>query len=104
MRVVVADDDRVTTTVLVHALKKWDIDVSVAHDGGTAWELLSSGPPVSMAIVDWEMPGLDGISLCQRVRSRPSLAGLYLILLTGRSSRLDLVTGLEAGEIGRAHV
>jgi len=97
MRVVVADDDRVTTTVLSHALQKWGIQAEVANDGETAWNLMSGPQPVSLAIVDWEMPGLDGIELCRRVRSRPSLAAMYLILLTGRSSRLDLVTGLEAG-------
>jgi len=96
-RVVVADDDRVTTTVLSRVLEKWGIEAVVAGDGPSAWQLLTSGESFSLAIVDWEMPGLDGIELCRRVRREPLLAGLYLILLTARSSRLDLVTGLEAG-------
>jgi two-component system cell cycle response regulator len=97
MRVVVADDDRVTTTVVAGALTKWGIEAVVANDGVSAWNLLCGQPPASLAIVDWEMPGLDGIELCRRVRSQPALSAMYLILLTGRSSRPDLVTGLEAG-------
>ncbi len=97
MRVVIADDDRVTTTILSSALKEWDIEAEIADDGISAWRLLTSGEPTALAIIDWEMPGLDGIELCRRARREPALAGLYLILLTVRASRMDLVTGLEAG-------
>ncbi len=97
MRAVIADDDRVTTTVLARALQQQGLDVEIANDGASAWQLLNSGRPTSLAIMDWEMPGLDGIELCRRIRNEPSLVDTYLILLTGRGSRLDLVTGLEAG-------
>jgi diguanylate cyclase (GGDEF)-like protein len=96
MRVVVADDDRVTTTLLTHALARFGLDVAVAHDGLTAWDLLSNGPAPALAILDWTMPGLDGIELCRRIRAT-SLAGTYVVLLTGRDSRADLVAGLDAG-------
>jgi len=97
MRALIADDDRVTTAILVAALRSWDIDTTVAHDGAAAWETLQAGPPPELVIIDWMMPGLDGIELCRRIRRTSSLAPTYVMLLTGRSSRVDLVAGLDAG-------
>ena len=97
MRAVIADDDRTTTAILSKALTQSGIDVAVADDGMAAWQLLNAPAAPSLAIVDWMMPGLDGIELCRRVRRSPSLAGLYMILLTGRNSRSDMITGLDAG-------
>jgi len=97
MRALIADDDPVTRAILIQALKPWNMEVTVATDGTEAWDALSSGPPPEIAIVDWMMPGLDGIELCRRIREYPALAGIYVILLTGRGSRMDLVAGLDAG-------
>jgi len=71
--------------------------VVVALDGLAAWDLVRTDPTPSLAIVDWMMPGIDGPELCRRVRQDPSRAGLYIILLTGRTSRADIVAGLDAG-------
>ncbi len=96
MRALIADDDRGTTAILSKTLQRWNIDVTVAHDGTAAWDLLRAGGP-SLAIVDWMMPGLDGPELCRRIRLDPSLGHMYVILLTGRDKRADLVAGLDAG-------
>jgi two-component system chemotaxis response regulator CheY len=97
MRTLVADDDPIATAILTHALASCGVDVTVVHDGVAAWQLLNGVQPPSIAIVDWMMPGLDGIDLCNRVRSTPRLSGTYIILLTGRDSRADLVAALDAG-------
>jgi diguanylate cyclase (GGDEF)-like protein len=97
MRALIADDDPITRAILVKALKAFSMDVTVATDGNEAWEALSTGPAPEIAIIDWMMPGMDGIELCRRVREYPALAGIYVILLTGRGSRMDLVAGLDAG-------
>jgi two-component system, cell cycle response regulator len=97
MRALIADDDRVTRTVLANALQQWGIEVAAAEDGVAAWEMLRGGEPPDIAILDWVMPGLDGVDLCRRVRANPSLAGMYVLLLTGRATREDLVAGLDAG-------
>src|SRR2546423_6417610 len=97
MRALIADDERTTTAVVSDALRGWGLDAVIAHDGPAAWQHLTSVQPPALAVIDWVMPGLDGIELCRRVRSTPRLSGTYMILLTGRNSRSDLVAGLDAG-------
>lgn len=96
MRALVADDDRAAAAIVSHGLLSWGFEVDIAHDGDTAWMVLNQHTP-SLAIIDWEMPGLDGPELCRRLRDTPALAHLYVVLLTARSSRSDLVRGLESG-------
>src|SRR5258708_35027800 len=97
MRALIADDDPIATAILCSALKRWDIEVTCAADGAAAWKQLADGPAPDLAIIDWMMPVLDGIEICRRIRQHASLAGMYVLLLTGRGSRADLVAGLDAG-------
>lgn len=69
MRAVVADDDRGTATMLAAALRRWDFDVHVADDGTAAWNAIADGRGPTLAVVDWMMPGADGIEICRRARS-----------------------------------
>src|SRR5206468_9639126 len=93
MRALIADDDRIATEILASALKRMKIDVAVAHDGAAAWELLTAADGPSLAIIDWMMPALDGLELCRRIRRDAAHAHMYLILLTGRDDRQDVVAG-----------
>jgi sigma-B regulation protein RsbU (phosphoserine phosphatase) len=97
VRILIADDDRVTTTMLGRILEGWGFEVIMAHDGAAAWERIIGEAPPALAIVDWMMPMLDGVELCRRIRAAPLRSPVYVILLTARSSRQDLVAGLEAG-------
>jgi diguanylate cyclase (GGDEF)-like protein len=97
MRVLIADDDSGTRLVLASALKALGMDIALASDGCAAWELLKEGTGPSLALVDWEMPGMDGLELCHRIRGHASVMQMYLILLTGRDSREDVIAGLNAG-------
>ncbi len=97
MRILIADDDRTSTMMLGRTLVEWGFEVVVVHDGTAAWEHIIGDAPPALAIVDWMMPGLDGIELCRRIRATPRQSPVYVILLTARSSRQDLVAGLEAG-------
>jgi len=97
MRALIADDDPVAAMAVSRSMSNWGFETAVVHDGLAAWEHLTSSDPASLAIVDWEMPGLEGPELCRRVRSDTQRAHLYVILLTARNSSTDLVAGLEAG-------
>ena len=96
MRALIADDDRVNAAALAGSLRRWDFEVIVAHDGAEAWTACRESRP-SLAILDWMMPGLDGLELCKRIREAPEHANMYVLLLTGRDSRVDVVAGLNAG-------
>lgn len=96
-RILVADDDPVSLRILQKALEKWGHKVIVARDGTEAWQALTMPDAPQMAILDWMMPGMDGLTLCRRVRSVPSTPARYLILLTARNNYTDIAAGLEAG-------
>ena len=97
MKVLIAEDDTVSRRLLEATLIRWGYEVVVASDGVEAWEALRSDGAPSLAILDWMMPGLDGLEVCRRIRKMPSSTPPYLILLTAKGGREDLVTGLEAG-------
>jgi len=97
MRALIADDDRVATTLLASVLARCGLETTAVHDGVAAWNLLQTGPAPPLVVLDWVMPGLDGLELCRRIRRDPALAHTYIVLLTAREGRADLVNGLEAG-------
>jgi phosphoserine phosphatase RsbU/P len=97
MRILIADDDRMSTLMLSRNLERWGFEVVVAHDGASAWAHIIGDTPPALAIVDWMMPIVDGIELCRRIRKASLSTPVYVILLTSRTSRQDLVAGLEAG-------
>jgi diguanylate cyclase (GGDEF)-like protein len=96
VKILVADDDRVTLRLLDRILTEAGYDVLLAGDGAAAWSLCLSDSP-SLVITDWEMPGLDGIALCSRIRQSEKEGYTYVIFLTGRSDRAHLIQALSAG-------
>lgn len=98
MRILVADDDRVSRIALNAILGNAGHEAVVAEDGDKAWDVLREGG-VDIAILDWMMPGLKGIELCERIREqeREGRGYVYVMLLTGMDDRKDVVAGLEAG-------
>jgi DNA-binding response OmpR family regulator len=97
MHAVVADDDRATAAIVTNLLKQFNIAVTVAHDGNAAWALLTTAPPPALAVIDWMMPGIDGLELCRRIKAEPTLSTTHVILLTARNNQEDVVTALRAG-------
>ena len=95
MRALVADDDRGTATMLKGMVEKWGIDVCMVHDGAAAWAALQQDPTIALAILDWMMPGMDGVEVCQRIRERNKI--VYVIMLTSRGTKENIVEGLHAG-------
>lgn len=98
MKILIADDDPITRRLLESSLAQPGHEIITTHDGQQAWEMLQrmDGPP-PLLVLDWLMPGIDGLELCRRVRKTPELQLAYVILLTSRGHREDIVEGLEAG-------
>jgi len=97
MRILIADDDAVSRRLLERTLQDWGYEVAIARDGAEAWAALSGEDRPQLAVLDWMMPGLDGPELCRRTRAMDAQIPVYVILLTARAERADVVAGLEAG-------
>ena len=93
----IAEDDRVTGEILARTLQRWNYATTLVADGADAWERLHAATEPTLAILDWMMPGMDGPEVCRRVREELPLANMYLLLVTARESRGDVVAGLDAG-------
>ncbi len=96
LSVLVAEDDRITRSLLEKHLSQWGLRVHLADNGQQAWEILKK-TEVRIAILDWMMPGVEGPELCRQLRLLKKPRYTYLILLTSRDSAVDLIEGLEAG-------
>ena len=97
MKVLIADDDPVSLCLLKTMLTKWGYEIVVACDGNQAWKILQEGGGPPLAILDWMMPGMEGIEICQKVRQLKCSVPPYLILLTAKKEKEDVVAGLDAG-------
>lgn len=97
MRILIADDDRVSLRLLETDLQKWGHEVLAVANGTATWEAMQKEDAPGLAIVDWMMPGLDGVEICRRARQRSPARPLYIILLTARSGSGDVVQALDAG-------
>jgi diguanylate cyclase (GGDEF)-like protein len=97
MRVLAAEDNPVIQTVLQTMLTWWGYLPVVARDGLEAWEILQGDDAPRLAVLDWMMPGADGVELCRRVRAAGREPYTYILLLTARNDSQDLVEGLDAG-------
>ena len=97
MKTLIAEDDSVSRRLLQAALQKWGYDVTVTTQGHEAWEAIQQPGAPSLLILDWLMPELDGVEICRRIRASETLKSSYVILLTSRGSKEDIVEGLEAG-------
>ena len=97
MRVLIADDDPVLRHALARQLAKWNFDPVVCANGLEVRALINEQAMPPLALIDWNMPGVDGLSLCGEIRAMPEASTVYLILITSNRSRADVVSGLTCG-------
>jgi diguanylate cyclase (GGDEF)-like protein len=95
--VLIAEDDPISRRVLQSRLQNWGYRVMATENGATAWEILQEGNAPDLLILDWMMPGIDGLELCCRIRERQRTPYQYILLVTGKDNKEDVVKGLEAG-------
>ena len=97
MRVLAAEDNPVFQSMLRTMLTKWGYLPVIARSGTEAWRILESGDAPRLAVLDWMMPGMDGVEICRRVRGANREPYIYLLLLTARTDSQDLIEGMDAG-------
>jgi two-component system cell cycle response regulator len=97
MKILIADDEAVSLKLLEARLRKWGYEVIAVRDGSEAWQVLAREGSPGLAILDWQMPGIDGLELCRRLRQLNREPYVYVILLTAKNRSEDVVAGLEAG-------
>ena len=97
MKIPIAEDDPVLRRILEGFLMKWGYDLVVTKDGAEAWRALEQEAAPPLAVVDWMMPGMDGLELCRKVRERGAGPYTYILLLTAKGQKEDIVRGIEAG-------
>ncbi|MHC4229850.1 MAG: protein kinase domain-containing protein [Planctomycetota bacterium] len=97
MKVLIADDDPMWRKLLSQNVQQWGYEVATAEDGQQAWDILQERGAPRVAILDWQMPELDGVEICRRIRSSLNLPFIYTIILTSRDTRDDMVVGFESG-------
>lgn len=96
-KILIADDSLLSCALLQRTLSAWGFDVTVAHDGNEAVAALSAEDGARLAILDWMMPGLDGVEVCRRVRRLPHLPYTYIVMLTSMTDKEELANALQAG-------
>ena len=96
MKILLAEDAKISRMALARHLEIWGHEVSLAEDGEQAWQHFCSGQ-FDIVITDWEMPRLSGLELVRRIRQAPREVYTYLIMLTGHAEMSNLVKGIEAG-------
>jgi two-component system, cell cycle response regulator len=96
-RILAAEDNPVFQSMLRSLLTRWGYEAVIARNGYEAWDILQSPDSPRLAVLDWMMPGMDGVELCRRVRSGAREPYVYILLLTARTESQDLVEGMDAG-------
>jgi two-component system chemotaxis response regulator CheY len=97
MKVLVAEDEAITRSVLEANLRNWGYEVTAVSDGSEALDIVYQPKPPSIVITDWMMPRMDGLELCRKIRNIQKTQYIYIIILTTKGEKKDIIEGLEAG-------
>src|ERR1700730_16106464 len=96
MRVLIADDDPISLLLLQRTLQQWGYEVTAARDGAEAWRFFEERD-FPLVISDWVMPGMDGLELVRRIRASSRPGYVFVILLTAKTHKGEVVEGMAAG-------
>lgn len=97
MKILIADDDLTSRAMLTAIVSKLGYKVTTVADGESAWNELHKENPPRLLLLDWVMPGIDGLELCKRIRADNKLKQPYIIFITAKEDKTDLISGLDAG-------
>lgn len=96
IKILIIDDDRIIQLVIKHALQEQGYEIILANNGVKGLELAYKHSP-ALIICDWQMDDIDGLEVCRKIKSEPSLSTTFFILLTSRKAVEDRVEGLDTG-------
>jgi phosphoserine phosphatase RsbU/P len=97
MGMLIAEDEELDREILVAALRQLGHEPQVTSSGKQAWDAVRQDPTISMVITDWMMPEMDGLELCRRVRSLSTGSYTYIIMVTAKQGKVDLLQAMDAG-------
>jgi len=97
MRILIAEDEKIARTRLARKMNSWGYEVVSVPGGNEAWEILQQKDAPNLIILDWMMPGMDGVEICRRLKQIETKTPSYIILLTSLDNEEDIVAGLDAG-------
>lgn len=97
MKVLIAEDNAIWRQMLKQNVASWGYEPVLAEDGRQAWNILQLEGAPRLAILDWQMPHMDGIDVCRHVKNSQTLPFTYIVMLTSRDAEEDMVAGLDAG-------
>jgi len=96
-KILIADDDPVSQSILSDLVQNQGYEVIMTNNGADAWKLLKADPSVNVAFIDWMMPGMDGPTLCTKIKAEITDRYVYAIMITAKDLKDDLIHGMEAG-------
>jgi diguanylate cyclase (GGDEF)-like protein len=96
MKILIAEDELISSKILQKNLENWDYEVALARSGAGAWQALQD-EDLRLAILDWMMPGMDGVEVCRKIRRRKRFKYTYIILLSAKDRKQDIIAGLSSG-------
>ncbi len=96
-KILIAEDNPVVRKGLVSFLEKWGYDVTQTDNGDDAWIILEENHDIRLAIVDWNLPGLSGMQVLQRLRVRSNAPYVYAIMFSSRKSKEEQILALDGG-------
>ncbi len=97
MKILIAEDEYTTRLMIQVCLEKWGYQVESVADGKAAWQLLDKPDAPQIALLDWEMPEIDGVELCRKIKELPRDNPIHVIMVTARDSHSDILHGFDAG-------
>ena len=97
MNILIAEDDLISRRLLETALMKQEHKVVVTCNGNEAWDAIKKPDAPQLAVLDWMMPGMDGVDICSKLKNRMGGRFIYIILLTAKGRKDDIAAGLDAG-------
>lgn len=96
MKILIAEDDLISRMMLEKILTRWGHEVTAVEDGLEAWDALQQPGAPRLALLDWEMPGLDGVELCQRLHNSPETRSVYVVLITAHNRDSAVIEKIRA--------